>query len=476
MRDLSPLLAPRSVAVIGASTNPSKSGGILFKNLVDGGYGGLLYPINPRADSVLGHRAYPRISETPGPVDLAFIVLPRAGVREALADCGARGVRAACIVTAGFAEAGETGRRDEEALRTIAREKQILTVGPNTIGIVVARHQLFGSFVPFPSWEPGPISIFAQTGIFGGAIMLQAMSQDAQRPGIGLSLDVGNKVDVDELDFLEFARQDPATTVIGLYLEGIRDPRAFLKAAGQVKDTKPVVVLRPGRTRDGARASASHTGALALDDRVLDAALRQYGIVRADDAEDFLAYLKALAWLPLPAGRRVGIVTYSGALGVMATDDLVQAGLHLAEFSTETLGRLAQVLPDWQAPGNPSDLWAALDVRGNRAGHEEPFEAVLSDPQTDMVLGLLLAPPNADFPEVREVFSGLRSRHPDKPLVLVIYGGEVRGRWVRELEGLHIPVYPSPRAAVRSLWALASYSAARRKSRGTREPLSPHAG
>lgn len=470
MRDLSPLLAPRSVVVIGASTNPAKSGGILFKNLVDGGYAGSLYPINPRADTVLGHRAYPHIREIPGPVDLAFIVLPRNGVREALEDCAARGVRSACIVTAGFAEAGEAGRRDEDILHAIARTGKILTVGPNTIGIVVARHRLFGSFVPFPSWQPGPVSIFAQTGIFGGAVMLQVMSQDAQRPGIGLSLDAGNKVDVDELDFLEFVRQDPGTSVVGLYLEGLRDPRAFLELAAEVRQVKPIVVLRPGRTRDGAGVSASHTGALAMDDRIFDAALRQYGIVRADDVEDFLNYLKVLAWQPLPPGRRVGIATYSGALGVMATDELVQAGLVLAEFSTETLRRIAGVLPEWQAPRNPSDLWVALEMRGNRAGHEEPFDAVLSDPQTDMVLGLLLAPPNADFPEVREVFSGLRARHPEKPVVLVIYGGEVRERWIRELEGLNIPVYPTTRAAVRALRALVSYAAARRRTRTAPQP------
>jgi acyl-CoA synthetase (NDP forming) len=453
MRDLTPLLAPRSVAVIGASTNPAKSGGILFKNIATGGFAGRLYPINPRADAVMGHRAYPHIRETPGPVDLAFIVLPRAAVREALEDCATAGVRCVCIITAGFGEVG--GRRDEATLSEIVRAGRLLAIGPNTIGVVAARHRLFGSFVPFPAWQPGPISIFAQTGIFAGAVMLQEMSQAVQRPGVGLSIDAGNKIDVDEVDFLEFVEGD--TTVAGLYLESLRDSRAFLEMAGRVSHAKPVVVLKPGRTARGAQASASHTGALAMDDRVLDGALRQYGLVRAEDVEDFGGYLKAFAWLPPARGRRVGVVTYSGALGVMAADELVTAGLQLADFAPQTLGRIQRVLPEWQPPGNPSDLWVALDVKGNRAGHEEPFEAVLDDPETDMVLGILLAPPNADFAEIREVFGGLRAHHARKPLVLVIYGGAVRDRWVGELDGLNIPVYPTTRAAVRALRALVAY-------------------
>jgi acyl-CoA synthetase (NDP forming) len=390
-------------------------------------------------------------------------------VRDALVDCVAAGVRSVCIITAGFREIGEVGRRDEEALSRIVRASRMLTIGPNTIGIVAAQRRLFGSFVPFPSWQPGPISIFAQTGIFAGAVMLQVMSQDVQRPGVGLSIDVGNKIDVDEVDFLHFVREDRDTAVVGLHLEDLRNPRAFVELAGRVSQTKPVVVMKPGRTDQGARASASHTGALAVDDRILDAALRQYGCVRADDTEDFLGYLKAFAWLPLPPGRRVGVVTYSGALGVIATDELVQAGLQLADFRPETLSRIADVLPEWQPPKNPSDLWAALDIKGNRAGHEEPFEAVLSDSATDMVLGILLAPPNADFPEVREVFLGLRARHPDKPLSLVICGGEVRERWIGELDGLNIPVYPSTRAAVRALRALVAYTSARFKIQAHRE-------
>jgi acyl-CoA synthetase (NDP forming) len=463
MRDLTPLLAPKSVAVIGASTNPAKAGGMLFKNLVEGGFEGELYPINPRAEAVLGRKAYPTIREVPNPVDLAFIVLPRSGVREAVEDCATKGVRSVCIVTAGFSEVGGPGRQLQTELQQIIRRSGMLAIGPNTIGIVVARNRLFGSFVPFPSWQDGSISIFAQSGIFAGAVMLQVMSQSYQRPGVGVSIDVGNKIDVDEVDFLRFAARDTGTSVVGFYLEDIRDPRTFLELACQVKKEKPIVILKSGRTYWGARASASHTGAMATDDQILDSALRQYGLIRAYDVDDFVGYLKALAWLPLPLGRRVGVVSYSGALGVMAADEVEETGLEMAGFARETLDRLSSVLPEWQPPGNPADMWVALEFKGNRAGHEEPFEAVLGDPGTDMVLGILLAPPNADFPDVREVFVKLRERHPDKPLCLVIYGGETRERWIRELEGLNIPVYSNTRAAVRALHAIAFYAKVRHK-------------
>ncbi|MDR7401134.1 MAG: CoA-binding protein [Armatimonadota bacterium] len=465
MRDLRPLLSPRSVAVVGASTNPAKAGGILFKNLVDGGFSGPLYPVNPRADTVLGYTAYARVGDLPAAPDLAFVVLPRAAVCPVVEECAAAGVRAVCIITSGFGEADAEGRREQARLVDIIRRSGMLAIGPNTIGLVVPHRRLYGSFVPFPSWTPGPIAIFAQTGIFAGAVMLQEMSRPTQRPGVRMSVDAGNKIDVDEIDFLHAAAGDPEVGVVGFYLEEIRDVRAFLQTAGRVGETKPVVLLKPGRTVPGASASASHTGALAVDDRVLDGALRQHGVLRAEGVEDFLLTLRVLAWSSPPAGPRVAVVSYSGALGVMAVDEIVSAGLELAEFAPATRERLAALLPAWQVPANPADLWVALEVHGNRRGHEAALEAVLADPHTDMVLAILLAPPNADFPDVREVFAGLRERHPHKAFVLVIYGGEVRERWLHALEGLGVPVAPNPRVAVRSLAALARWAAVRRRTK-----------
>ncbi len=467
IRDLTPLLCPESVAVIGASTNLDKPGGTLFKNLVEGGYAGRLYPVNPRATSVMGHQSYVRITEIPEAVDLAFIVIPHDSVKASLEQCATNRARACCIVASGFAEVGETGHEEQEELRALAQTRGVLTVGPNTIGLVNAAHRLMGTFIPFSAWQSGGVAIFAQTGIFAGAPMLQIMSQESQRLGIGVSLDVGNKVDVDEVDFLHFVSNDPGTRVIGLHLEGMGRPRTFLELASRVKQKKPVVVLKPGRSRAGAEAAASHTGSMTIEDDLLDSALRQYGLVRADDVDDFLSYLKAFATMPLPRGRRLGIVTYSGALGVVAADEAAAAGLELAGFATETATRLAKVLPVWHTPRNPADVWMAVELSGSRDGHEVPLDAVLADPHTDMVLGILLVPPGVDFGEVRQVFAGLRTRHPDKPLCLVLYGGTVRDRWLRELEGLDIPAYPSTRAAIRALRALAEY--AERRDRNVTE-------
>ncbi len=455
MRDITPLVAPRSIAVIGASTDPAKSGGILFKNLVDGAFAGPLYPVHPRAETVMGIKAYPTITEVPDAVDLVFIVVPRQHVKDALSQCAASGARAACIITAGFSESGGGG---EEELREIARDGNILVAGPNTVGIVNAECRMMGSFVPFPEWESGGVSLFAQSGLFAGVYLLQVMSAESQRLGVGKSVAVGNKIDVDEIDFLAYAAADPGTEVIGFYLESLRDPRGFLEAAAKVRDEKPIVVLKAGRTSAGAKASASHTGALATDDALLDAALSQYGIVRARDEADFIGLLKAFSMLAPPRGRRVGVLTTSGALGVMAVDQLSDAGMEIAEFTPATLERLQSALPDWQPAGNPYDFWVALDVKGNRAGHEVPLNAAMADENTDMVLAMLLAAPNADFPEVREVFANLRREHPEKPLVLVIHGGAVRDRWLREIEGCGLPVYESSSAAVRVMGALAFYA------------------
>src|ERR687888_456062 len=406
MRDITPLVAPRSIAVIGASANPTKSGGVLFDNLAKGNFRGPLYPINRTATQIMGKTAYPTLADVPEKVDLVYIVLPQQHVEDAVKQCVAAGARAACIITAGFSEAGAKGRGDEERLREIARTSGLLLAGPNTIGMVNAEVGMMGSFVNFPRWENGGVSFFTQTGIFTGAVMLHVMSGASQRLPVGKSIDVGNKVDVDELDFLNFVADDPATKVIGFYIESIRNPRAFLEKAREVRKSKPIVVLKPGRTKDGAKASASHTGSLASDDDVLDGALRQYGIARAEDEDEFLNALRALA--------------------------------------------MRTILPDWLEPANPFDFWISIDVKGAREAHEVGLTALFADPNVDVVLCTLLAPANADFPEFGELFRQLRRAY-DKPVALVIYGGEAQQRWTADLEGADVPIFKTTRAAVRAL-------------------------
>src|SRR6185437_2548499 len=242
MRDITPLVAPRSIAVIGASANPTKSGGVLFDNLAKGKFRGPLYPINRTAPDIMGLKAYATLAEVPEKVDLVYIVLPQQHVEDAIKQCVAAGARAACIITAGFSEASQKGRVDEERLREIARTSGLLLAGPNTIGMVNAEVGMMGSFVNFPRWEPGGVSFFTQTGIFTGALMLNVMTSPIQRLPVGKSIDVGNKIDVDELDFLHYVADDPATKVVGFYIESIRDPRAFFEKASEVRKRTPIVV------------------------------------------------------------------------------------------------------------------------------------------------------------------------------------------------------------------------------------------
>jgi acyl-CoA synthetase (NDP forming) len=458
MRDITPLVAPTSIAVVGASTDPTKSGGVLFGNLAAGGFRGQLYPINPRADEILGIKAYPNIAAVAEQVDLAYIVLPREYVRAAIEQCAAAGVRAACIVTAGFSEVDAAGREEEEALRAIAEPSGMLLAGPNTIGMVNVECGMMGSFINFPQWEDGGVSLFTQTGIFTGALMLQVMSQDVQRLPVGKSIDVGNKIDVDELDFLEYAANDPETKVIGFYLESIRNPDRFFVRASEICSTKPIVILKPGRTEAGSQASALHTGSPRAEDSAIDSAMRNAGIWRAEDEDDFVNVLRALALSPRPKGKRVAIATTSGALGVISSDYLTDFGLSLAPLAAKTLDTAQSVLPDWLPAANPFDFWIAIDVKGPLESHQIGLDAIMSDPESDMLLCTLLAPSNADFPEFGDVFRKIRERNPDKPVVMVVYGGAARDRWIEAVEGLGIPVYGATRPAVRALAALTSFN------------------
>ena len=454
MRDITPLVAPRSIAVIGASANPSKSGGVLFDNLVKGKFHGPLYPINRTAAEIMGRKAYPTLAEVPEKVDLVYIVVPQQHVEAAVRQCVEAGARAACIITAGFSEASDKGRADEERLRAIARESGLLLAGPNTIGMVNAEVGMMGSFVNFPRWERGGVSFFTQTGIFTGAVMLHVMSAEVQRLPVGKSIDVGNKIDVDELDFLHYVAGDPGTQVIGFYIESIRRPAAFFDKAREVRRAKPIVVLKPGRSREGAKASAFHTGSRATDHVQIEDALRRHGIPRAQDEDEFLNALRTLVMLPRPRGRRVGMATTSGALGVIATDLLVDNGLELASFEPATLASMRSILPDWLEPANPFDFWIGIDVKGPREAHEVGLAAVFADPNVDLVLCTLLAPGNADFAEFGELMRRLRDSHA-KPVAVVIYGGAARRRWTASLEGANIPVFPTTRAAVRALALMA---------------------
>jgi len=441
-----------------------------LKNLVVNGFPGPIYPIHPDAGEILGRRCYPSLRDVPGEIDVVFVLLPAPLVPGVFEDCRAKGVKAAVIISAGFAEAGEAGARAQQELAALVRTTGVRCVGPNTVGLLNTAARLVASFVLFERWEPGPIALAGQSGIFAGALADELMERTVQRLGIGASLAFGNKIDLDETDFLEWAWRDPRTTVIAIHLEDLREPRRFLALANRVKADKPIIVLKPGRTETGARASASHTASLAVDDLLVDHAFRQYGVLRAGDLEEFVELMKALSYQPPPSGPRVGIVTFSGASGVMAADELAEHGFTLPPVSAATEARLREWLPAWQAPANPLDLWAALGA-GNRRVHEEGVHAVLDDENVDAALVILLGLANADFDGIRDIFARAREKHPAKPVYVVVLGGKVKQRWLSELEGLRVPVFPTTRIAVKALAAAWRY--ARGRGRTAPDPTLP---
>jgi acyl-CoA synthetase (NDP forming) len=449
------LLRPESVAVIGASKDPRKPGHVLLRNIRDGRFAGRLYAINPSASEIAGQPCFPSIANVPELVDQAVIVLRRERVLQAVESCASVGVKAIVIVTAGFGEADEWGRREEAKLRELAVERGLAVIGPNTIGLVTMGGDYRGSFVPFLGWTDGPTAIVAQTGIYAGAVALEMMMQSSQRLGIHVSIDIGNRVSVDELELLEVLAADRQIEVLGFYLESFANGRAFLRLAAEVKRSKPIVVLKPGRTMEGAKASMSHTGSLAEDDSVVDQLLGEHGLIRAADEEEFLSILKAFSFAPLPRGDRVAVVTYSGALGVMATDQLLSRGLEIATLDADTTKRIKGILPDWQTVRNPVDLWAGVDAdpaETLRVG----FSSVLADPNVDQVLGLLLAVPPADFQGFRQSLAEIRHGAGDKPLHLVMAGG-LRQYWTDAVDGLGVPVHSSIRQAARAMGAATEY-------------------
>ena len=452
VNDIRAVLQPRSIAVIGASTNPKKTGHVLLKNIIVNGFPGDIYPINPNATEILGHKAYPNILEVPGHIDLVFFLLPGKFIPTLYEDCIKRGVKATVIIAAGFAETGEEGVKAQKELKALVDESGVRCLGPNSIGHINMDAQLMGSFILFENWEDGPIALAGQSGIFAGAVADQLMKRSVQRLGIGKSIIFGNKIDLDESDFLEWAWQDPKTELIAIHLEGMNNPRRFFSLANKVKKDKPIIVLKPGRTKMGAKASASHTGSLALDDTLVDYGFKQYGITRAYDLEQFIEYMKAFSFQPMPKGKRVGVVTFSGANGVMASDELSESGFELAEFTSKTQERIMKFLPEWQPVTNPLDLWAALGA-GNRLTHEEGLHSVLEDENVDAVLVILLALANADFDGIRDVFAKAKELKPDKPVYVIALGGEVKERWMKEMEGLRVPIFETTQIAVKALSA-----------------------
>lgn len=448
---LSHFFNPASVAVIGASKNPTKLGYAVLENLVHGGYlsnGRRVYPINPKADKILDIEAFPSVTEVPDPIDLAVLVIPYPYVPDALRTCGEKGVPAAIVISAGFREAGLDGLERERELLEIANEYNIRLIGPNCLGVIDTATPLNASFsAGLP--PDGPMDFMSQSGALGTAILDWAQ---AGRLGLNKFVSLGNKADVNETDLLQMWGHDPTSRVILCYIEGLPDGQEFIQVAREVSKIKPVIALKSGITEAGSRAVSSHTGSLAGSEQAYRAAFRQAGVIRADSLQDLFDYAVAFGYLPSLKGDRIAIVTNAGGPGILATDALERAGLRLARFETECIRALEQFLPDAASAANPVDVLG--DARADR--YRFAIEKVVADPNVDGVMVILTPQAMTEIAETAKVVAEL-AKKVGVP-VMGCFMGEAR---VEEgasiLEENRVPNFAFPERAAIVFKAMSTY-------------------
>lgn len=352
------LFEPRSVAIIGASKSMAKWGYIVPANILAGGYKGELYPVNPTETEILERPVFRSVRDIPGEVDLAIITIPAERVTPMVRECVEKGVKTCIVISGGFSETGGDGSRLELEMLDAARGSGMRLVGPNTMGIFSGPNMLHALMPPVRPVH-GKIAFAAQSGNLGTQMLSLGRAL-----GVGFSrfVCIGNEADLKAADYMEYFADDPATEVILLYIEGLREARRFIEVAAATSPRKPIVVLKAGKTRAGAEAAASHSAALAADETVFDGVIRQTGMIEADTTEEMLDIAKAFAAVPPPKGNRVGVITWGGGWGVVTADALAKHGLELVPFPEETLGELDAVLPAYWSRGNPVDLVGTLDL------------------------------------------------------------------------------------------------------------------
>jgi acetyl coenzyme A synthetase (ADP forming)-like protein len=434
--------APSTVAVVGATRRRGSIGGELFRNIVAADFTGAVFPVNRTGDAVAGVRAYTSIAEIPGGVELAVICVPGEFVLAAADEALRAGVRALCVISAGFAECGRAGRKRQNDLVALVRSHGARLVGPNCLGIAVPPLGLNATFAP-RSLPAGRIAVSSQSGALGLALL-----ERAEERGLGFSsfVSVGNKADVSSNDLLEWWQDDEASDVVVLYLESFGNPRKFSRVAQRVARKKPILALKAGSTRAGAKAASSHTAALAGSETAVDALFRQAGVLRARSLEQLIDTAALLSHGRLPAGRRVAVVTNAGGLGILCADACDAAGLELPELAEATKASLRAVLPAESSLGNPIDLLGS--ATGETYTRALPF--ILRDPGVDAVIALFVPPVVAGAEEVGEALRAVAEEAETKPLLAVVVSAEGIPACLRDVDS-PVAAFPYPESAPRAL-------------------------
>lgn len=429
----------KNVAVVGASENPDKTGYQVLSNIIDGGFGGEIYPINPKSSEILGIQCYAELRAVPEEIDLVVVIVPAKFVPDVMRQAAEKHAKGAVIISGGFREIGNI-ELEQEVMR-IASESNIAVIGPNCQGINYTPNHLCATWPLLTS--QGAMAIIAQSGTIGAT-----MAGWAEADGIGFTsvVALGNKSGVGEIELLDYFANDPATRVIALNLEGIADGALFIAAAKRALLNKPVVVLKPGRTAKGAEAAASHTKSIAGSDSIFDAVCRQIGLIRAEGIAEFYDYAKILGLLQKPAGNRLMIVTSSGGSGILAVDTAEDLGIRIEKPETAVVDALKNVLPNQCVLSNPLDLTG--DATAQR--YLDALEVVIQSSQADAFLVIFGDP----IENAADVVKQIQTKTNRPVLAAFLGGGEVEKREVPRMNAAGIPVFPTPERAVRALGAL----------------------
>ncbi|MGZ3559548.1 MAG: acetate--CoA ligase family protein [Thermodesulfobacteriota bacterium] len=445
-RSIREVLESKSVAVIGASRDPEKPGAQLLRVLKKVGYQGQVAGVNPQGGEVFETTLYRRLQDVPFPVDLAVLHIPPQLVPEALRECARKGVKGVVISAEGFAETGSQGAKYQEEVKEILQSTGMRGFGPNTLGLLNTANGLTTSYFAAPYMlEPGSVGFAAQSGIFVGALLRYLSSFQGLKLSKGIGL--GNKVDVDETEALSYLMDDEQTEIIGMYLEDVRDGRRFLETAKKAVAKKPVLIIKGGRTQEGARATASHTASMMVQDAVFDGAMRQAGVLRMTGIDDFIRALKGFLTMPIPQGGRLAFITYTGAQAIMSIDAAVEHGLQLAHLEDSTREKISRVIGTPSKTRNPIDLFPDMLTHGFEKTTTEILKALLNDNGVGGIIWISFANRG---PEIYRPAVDLILGQRTKPVFFSLLGSkkDLEACWAY-LEENRLPCYDFPEYAVR---------------------------
>ncbi len=447
MNKLDYFFNPKSIAVIGASRDQKKIGHVIYRNFVEGGFKGKVYPVNPKTEKLLGRKCYSSVTQIKERVDLGVISIPANFVPKALEECGRKGIRSVIVISGGFKEIGNAEL--EKKLGEISKKHGIRIVGPNCLGVYDPESGVDTVFLPrykLGRPKPGSIAFITQSGAVG-SVVIDWMSRKGYR--ISKFVSYGNAVDVDEADLMDYLVKDRKTKVICAYFEGVSEGRKFFEITKNMAGEKPIIILKGGVTSAGTKAVSSHTGSLAGSSEVYSAAFRQAGIIQADDMEELFDFARTLSSQPKPEGDRIQIITDGGGFGVLLADHVINNGLKLANMGKETVDSLRNKMPSYVIIKNPIDLTGDADVER----YQNALNAAIKDPNVDMVgLIVLLQVPRLGGEIVDTIINAYKSSK--KPIFVISAGGEYTEVLKKTMEDVGIPTFSYPQSAAKAMKVL----------------------